>query len=71
MPGVPASGIGLLQPFGRAYVKPDGLLCARHHIMLAPGLGAQPGQKKDLGRVGGPNPKEQQKSQGCGFWPME
>lgn len=38
--------------------------------MLAPGLGAQPGQKKDLGRVGGPNPKEQQKSQGLWFWLM-
>lgn len=31
VPGVPATGIGLLQPFSHSCVKPDGLLCARHH----------------------------------------
>ena len=62
----PCAGTGVLQPFRCSQVKWDGPPCARHHAGPKDSeCGLE--QRRNCGRFGDPNPKEQQKSQGHGF----
>lgn len=64
----PCLGIGLLQPFGRASMSNLMAYCVPgDYIMLAPGLGAQPGQEKGLQQGWRPKPKGTTEKPGLWF----
>lgn len=57
----------ILQFTPPAYVKPDGLLCARHHIMLAPGLSTARAEKGTWAVGWRPKPKGTTEKPGLWF----